>query len=300
VENNEVTKGKGKKKTGRKPRERIVYHVDAGHIDDYAAPGHALSEGFTAEMNNQSKPDCDKNMSHAVPTITSDIGQRYQPDHSHPAPRDPAGNPRVNAPRGGKRTRVVGSEAAIPVSSTDGRYAYQATAAARAGDVGSMHVPVEGEDPSSVKALGTPSANPFAYALAYAQEQAAKGAAEQAASGSLRQSSTVTEALATLRTARGNVQDLGFAPDSAVPGGYSHAGVAVLRTLDAASHAGEYTDAHGRDVLSQVNYSPYRPDSHQAATGSGSNGSHSLGDVQSNAVSCKSRKDLMRELLFGA
>jgi hypothetical protein len=51
-------------KKRKKPRikERVVYHVNAGNIQDYgddgySTPQHAQAEGFQAEM---AKPDTDK------------------------------------------------------------------------------------------------------------------------------------------------------------------------------------------------------------------------------------------------
>lgn len=129
-----VVKGKGRKKN-RKPRERIIYHVDAGHINDHAAPAHALSEGFTAEMHrDQAKPDETKNMSHAVPTVTSDIGQRYQADHNRyqsggaaematPAERAAGGNAQsvedFNQSRSGTSSRVAVGHGDLRQSNTD-------------------------------------------------------------------------------------------------------------------------------------------------------------------------------------
>ena len=174
---------KGKRRTRRRVRDLERLHRDSVHPSPGHVDGLAIAEGYCDAQNNDDVARADefKMTSHAVPGVTSDIGQRYQPDESHPAPRDPSGNPRQDAPRRGKKTRVVGAEAAIPTGSSDGRYADQARAAARAGDVGSMHVPQPGEDPASVKAsLGTPSASPLSRALAYMEEQR-KSAAQQAA-----------------------------------------------------------------------------------------------------------------------
>jgi hypothetical protein len=103
----------------------------------------------------------------------------------------------------------------------------------------------------------------------------------------------VTEVLATLRTARGNVQDIGFGPDSNVPGGFSHAGEVALHLFDAAGNAGSFPG------MMPVSGDPQRPASHQVPTGCDSNGSHSVfAGVESSAVSNKSRKDLMKEMLF--
>ena len=199
-----------------------------------------------------------------------------------------------------KRKRTFGQEARIPVSGNDQDHEHAARLAARAGDAGSMHVPVQGEDPSTVKQLGEPSSNPLAYALRFAQQQAV--------SGSLRQSSTERSPFTRLRTARGDRMDPPGADPHAtgnVLGGFSHPGEAVLRTLDAAAHAGEYRDPRGGDVLNQVNYSPYRPDSHQIPTGSADNGSHSNGSQQGAA--CPPRqsmknseaRELIKKAMFG-
>jgi hypothetical protein len=54
---------KGREKMRRQLKELRQLHENASHPDghtDYAAPGHALSEGFVAEMHDQAKPDCDK------------------------------------------------------------------------------------------------------------------------------------------------------------------------------------------------------------------------------------------------
>jgi hypothetical protein len=76
----------------------------------------------------------------------------------------------------------------------------------------------------------------------------------------LQQHSTdLSGVLARLRTARGNVQDLGFGPDSTVPGGYSHPGQATLHDADFASQAESY-----RRLTHHPSGSPYRPDSHPA------------------------------------
>lgn len=55
----DVTKGK-KNGKGKRSRfsERIVYHVNAGHINDHhPTPGHAQADGYQREM---ARPDCDK------------------------------------------------------------------------------------------------------------------------------------------------------------------------------------------------------------------------------------------------
>ena len=326
---------KGRKKMKRQLKELRQLH-ESGHTD-FSAPGLAQAEGFCDEMHNDDVARADefKSMSHAVPTVTSDIGQRYQPDHSHPAPRDPAGNLRTAPRAAGKRTHPVGAEAAIPVSSSDGDYAGHAMLATTAGDVGSRHFPVPGEDPAAVKALGTPSGNPLAYALRYLQEQASKSGSTgqdgssipsgqmEVATGhpvrgypdgsnrretsqgldyrhqghDLRESGTFFNAvIASLRTARGNVVDLGISDST--PGGFSHEGTANVSLYDAASPAGSMTGVHGNDVLDSVQHSPYRPDSHQSRT-SAPNGGHSVqGSVVSTAVRGKASKmDIMKECL---
>lgn len=101
----------------------------------------------------------------------------------------------------------------------------------------------------------------------------------------LRQSSTdASTVIARLRTARGNVQDIGFGPDSAVPGGFSHAGEVALHLFDAAGDAGSFAG------MMPVSGDPLRPADHQAASGS-SNGSHRSSSQQ---AACSTPRDSMK------
>lgn len=106
----------------------------------------------------------------------------------------------------------------------------------------------------------------------------------------LRQSNVdFSTVLANLRTVRGNTMDSGI-PDSTA-GGFSVAGQVALQSFDAANQAGNYRG------MQPVNHSPARPGYHQSRQHS-PNGSHSLGNPESNAVSTKSRVDVMKAMLF--
>jgi len=107
----------------------------------------------------------------------------------------------------------------------------------------------------------------------------------------LRQSSTsFDQILARLRTVRGNVLDLGVSDST--PGGYSHAGEVALASFDQAARAGSYRG------MQSVDHDPLRQNYHQAASGSGSNGSHSLSNPVSrnpySAAKSESALDIMK------
>jgi hypothetical protein len=112
----------------------------------------------------------------------------------------------------------------------------------------------------------------------------------------LRQSNTdFSEVLSRLRTARGNVVDLGV-PDGTA-GGFSHAGEVALHSFDAAMLAGEYRG------MQAVDHDPLRPDYHPArASGTPPNGSHSTASPTCPPrVSMKNSEalEIMKRELFG-
>ena len=99
----------------------------------------------------------------------------------------------------------------------------------------------------------------------------------------LRQSNTnFSDVLANMRTARGNIVDLGV--NEHTPGGFSHAGEVALRLFDAAGQAGQYSfdsnASHAQRTFPSAN--PLRPDYHQSrGSATPANGSHSLGNATS-------------------
>lgn len=240
---------KGRKKMRRQLRELRQLHENASHPDghtDYAAPGHALAEGYCDEM--QAKPDETK------------------------------------------AKRTFGAEARIPVSSTDQDHEHAAQLAARAGDAGSIHVPVEGEDPSAVKTLGTPPANPHRYALAYAEEQAAKGAPCRVDQQPARAFGSILASLRAnpyhyLGQAGFNGTFAGTDNPVEAPGDQVQ-----VRGFDAAGAAG---GCHG---MMPVDIAPRQPvREYRSAPIGANNGSHSLSNPESHAVSNKSQRDIMKE-----
>lgn len=59
-------KGKGK---GKKIREKIVYHVNAGHINDHLTPQHAAAQGHQDVM----EADCGKAIEPALNNVSRDF-----------------------------------------------------------------------------------------------------------------------------------------------------------------------------------------------------------------------------------
>jgi hypothetical protein len=86
----DITKGKKKGKRGRFS-ERIVYHVDAGHINDHkGTPQHSAAEGYTREM---AKPDCDKASNYdaesaAVPQTGNPVAHAHSSSGSYAEDRE--------------------------------------------------------------------------------------------------------------------------------------------------------------------------------------------------------------------
>ena len=148
------------------------------------------------------------------------------------------------------------------------------------------HDNVVNSPPASVHNAGNPYDSPFVRNLMNPPQS--RNALAAGHPDLRRQSNTnFSEMFANLRTARGNVVDLGVSENT--PGAYSHAGEIALRQLDAAGQAGVY---HGMNNFSD---SPLRPADHQhRGSAVPANGSHSLGDVTSHAVS-KSALDIMRD-----
>jgi hypothetical protein len=127
---------------GRKRVRRRLGALEALHSNqDHPVPGHeaaadanAIADGYTDGMH-QATPDECKNLSHGVPTSTSDIGDRYRPDDSHyrangaaqmaesatqrAARGNPASVPDFNAERAGSSPRVAVDHPDLRQSDTD-------------------------------------------------------------------------------------------------------------------------------------------------------------------------------------
>ena len=232
-----------------------------------------------------------------------------------------------------KAKRTVGAEAKIPVCSSDGDYEQHAQLGTTAGAVGSRHFPQPGEDPASIKSLGTPPGNPFGRAIQFMAEQG-KGAAgwavsagQRAAAGNpasvpdfnaerasrndgriavgardlMQQPQTVFSAVLSRLTANPYhaLGQTGFSSDFSftdrpvqAPGDQVR-----INAFDAAASAGSMTGMNGGDVLDSVDYRPQvRTEYHQHRdSATPPNGTHSLGNPESHAVSNKSRFEIIRD-----
>lgn len=210
------------------------------------------------------------------------------------------------SPDRAKAKRVVGSEAKIPVSNTDGHFAEQNQLATVAGACGSTEV-------APGTHLGKPSDNPLGRAVAFAQEHSAKGAREWSAGADVvpfthkpdykQQPPTAFQhALAVLRANPYHaVGQTGFHSD------FTHtddpAGAPGIRVhvngFDAAAYAGEMRDVSGRDVLDSIDFRPaVRTEYHQHRTSATPDSQgHSLRDPLSHAVATKSRLDIVKDAM---
>jgi hypothetical protein len=94
---------------------------------------------------------------------------------------------------------------------------------------------------------------------------------------------TVIENIRTLRTARGNVVDLGI-PDN-TSGGFSHPDEVAIRLYDAAQHAGSFRG------MQDVEVDPLRPADHQHRdSATAPNGTH---DYSSQQAACSTPRTSM-------